>query len=464
MTIDVEPRPLGPDEQLLFLHIAKTAGTSLIRLLDQHFIEDELCPVDWPTRYLLREIKPEEIQRARFVRGHFEYNYVIKMFARPPRIMTMLRDPVERFVSEFEHIRRLVTGRERPPNTSFPPEVLDRDRILQERFKDVTEGRINKLEEFIERPDLTHWLTGSYIRVLGWKKKPSLAFKRITEMEFVGIAEDFSRSVELLCYLLGLPAPGKVWHLNAAPQARKRGGRWDLPPGVRRRIEEIVAGDLELYHVARDRFERDYALMKQSQQKRSFLPPHWIWPGGPKRKDFKYREIYFNFQRVPVGHGWLVGKRDPDLGILRFPQDGKPSRLFFALPPQRWRLQIGVWSPHEPWDVQLTINFNGHQTTNTLQPQGHQGLYVVDAEIAPEWIQTETWNELVLSWQMQKPSRWQQRVQKWLGKVKKLAPLRLSGEAGKDHFTKPSITTKFTEFAFRWIKFSPAENWTFDNV
>jgi len=451
--MEVEPRPLGADEQLLFLHIPKTAGTSLIRLLDQHFVEDELCPVDWPERYLLREIKAEEIKRARFVRGHFEFNYVIKMFERSPRVLTMLRDPVERFVSEFEHLRRIVTGEERPAGINLSNSVLERDKILRARYPEIADGRMG-LEEFLERPDLTKWLVGTYVRILGWWRKREVALRRVrTTFEFVGITEEFERSIELLSYLLGLPAPQQIWRLNRAPQQRKRGERWDLSADLRKRIEELVTQDMEIYVAARERFERDYAAMQKMKRQRRFYLTRWLWPGGPERRDDEISEIYFDFRRVPIGYGWQVGKRHPKAGIVRFLCQGTMGQLFFSLPSRPWRLQIGVWFPRGKSDGSLRAIFNHQSLSLPFISEGQAGYFIAEAALSAKLIHPNTWNHLTLQWQPKPVSG----PRAWLARGVYLL---------RRYFTWPFLQRIFSRLllpieeeknniAFRWVRFLP---------
>jgi len=60
------------NETLYFLHIPKTAGTTLINILDKYFPENKvLLDHDWQT--LLTNM-PIDFSKYQFVRGHFGYS------------------------------------------------------------------------------------------------------------------------------------------------------------------------------------------------------------------------------------------------------------------------------------------------------------------------------------------------------------------------------------------------------
>src|SRR5688572_13477555 len=103
---------IKPSDQVFFLHIPKTAGTSLAVLLEHHFDKNDIFPY-----YLTREwpgVSREVFRDSRYFRGHFYYDLLTKLLEKPPVTITMLRDPVERFISQFSQIKR-ANDLEMPP-------------------------------------------------------------------------------------------------------------------------------------------------------------------------------------------------------------------------------------------------------------------------------------------------------------------------------------------------------------
>ena len=87
------------DNQLVFIHIPKTAGTSLRYMIEPHFGVSEICPLY--NRGELEGVNSQYIERFPYIRGHIPYELMEKMLTRKRTWITMLRDPVERYISQF---------------------------------------------------------------------------------------------------------------------------------------------------------------------------------------------------------------------------------------------------------------------------------------------------------------------------------------------------------------------------
>jgi Sulfotransferase family len=94
---------LTPDEQLCFIHIPKTAGTTLTSLLNSKFHQSKICPAEvWSE---LVEIPPDRLHQYQLFRGHFFYD-INDLIPRKPVYITILRQPIERVISGYEFMRR----------------------------------------------------------------------------------------------------------------------------------------------------------------------------------------------------------------------------------------------------------------------------------------------------------------------------------------------------------------------
>ncbi len=96
-----------PDNGVAILvHVPKCGGTSIIDVFKETYGEDA-CLRDQKRKKgtgehgpKLEEIEPAELDNARFVAAHRPYG-LHRLFSRPALYLTVMRDPVDRFVSDY---------------------------------------------------------------------------------------------------------------------------------------------------------------------------------------------------------------------------------------------------------------------------------------------------------------------------------------------------------------------------
>jgi hypothetical protein len=100
---------LREDEALYFLHIPKTAGMTLSNLLDDFFGEDEIFPTHYLPDLSLHSELLHSVDDAqyRLYRGHFN-QYLFDVVTKPLSVITFLRDPIERTLSNIRYGLQLV--------------------------------------------------------------------------------------------------------------------------------------------------------------------------------------------------------------------------------------------------------------------------------------------------------------------------------------------------------------------
>lgn len=104
--------PNGADstgkEAVIFLHLPKTAGTTLNRLIEWEYPISEMYSVD-PVLFewsyaRLRNLPQRRLRKTRIFKGHMLFG-LHEVLPQPATYITVLRDPVERVLSAFYFMR-----------------------------------------------------------------------------------------------------------------------------------------------------------------------------------------------------------------------------------------------------------------------------------------------------------------------------------------------------------------------
>jgi hypothetical protein len=246
---------------VLFVHIPKTAGTSLNRILRLKY---GLWPPtnlfdlqttfgynqygDGPTERLekIASLHPAEAARIRLIHGHFGFG-IHEYVTRPYVYLTFLRDPVERVISSYHQLRR---GQQFDDDALSLADFLDQGERYFESFY-IDNGHVRALAGaqglHNNRP------FGTVRDDLLDQAKHNLK----TQPFFVGISERFDESLLLLKRAMGW----RTCYYARANVAPRRKRYDDVAPDVRARLRELTRYDQRLYDWACQHFEAQIKAM-----------------------------------------------------------------------------------------------------------------------------------------------------------------------------------------------------------
>jgi hypothetical protein len=220
---------------LIFLHIPKTAGTTLNRVIEWQYNPLAIFTMDpyriRATPERLRKLSEGRRRRLRMVRGHLYYG-IHEFLPQGGTYFTMLREPVARFFSSYYFIQR---------------------RPLHPMHRKVTTERIG-VEDFIRLTPRRQNLQCSLIAGI---KNDGTSDERVLdkakenlERSFgvVGISERFEESLMLM-------AKTFEWEIPFYENRKVSKTRPQIDPGAVEMIREHNRFDLELYEFGKTLFE-----------------------------------------------------------------------------------------------------------------------------------------------------------------------------------------------------------------
>lgn len=254
MSAVAQSRPI-----VLFLHIPKTAGTTLNKVVyanyDLRAVSNEKPEEQsWENQLLLfapdgiyhvrggfhgaisdadidsirRQIDPD---KAKVILGHFSFG-LHGIFARPSTYVTFLRDPIDRVVSLYHHCVRF-------QNDDFG--------VLSRRLS---------LGEFASQPGAAN----DQVRRLSGLEPGSTQQSSVIQQakmnlrkhfSFVGITERFDEAVLLLSRTLGW----RRIHYRPKLVNQEKPDKVALPPQVLETVAKANSLDMELFEYARELFD-----------------------------------------------------------------------------------------------------------------------------------------------------------------------------------------------------------------
>ena len=241
---------------IAFLHIPKTAGTTLNSILARQYLPHETHEImmrgmSWLVpgpaivpRPLIAFSKIRRLKSAlkggrkvRIVHGHFDLS-IRKALPADARLFTLLRDPVERAISHYYHYRR---------QTSDPIHALAMRSTLTEwvgacGLVEMDNGQTRRLAGEMNLP------CGCVTPGMLDRAKSNLA----RYFAVVGLTERFEESLVLLRREFNWPQA----RFPARNVGEDRPRRGEVGADALRAIENLNRFDLNLYEFACDLFER----------------------------------------------------------------------------------------------------------------------------------------------------------------------------------------------------------------
>jgi hypothetical protein len=269
--LQLEPPPV------YFMHLEKTAGSSLRRLLKMLYPSGQVLSV-WTPRDLTHA-SYAELPHFRCYLCHLGAGFYDLVGRTDLACVTLLREPVERTISHIYMRQRYFTEK----SLRYHPDQRERlARLSTGDLRTCLDDAliVHNLENFQCRQlgiayDYRSYFSGGNSVDIFWpfnvtalteshdiKQIAAQARQRLDGMAVVGITERFDESIAMLCDLVGVPPPAHPPRANIATQKAAvsiRSYRAKLEPDLVEQIEEMTRYDHELYTYAYELFEQQLA-------------------------------------------------------------------------------------------------------------------------------------------------------------------------------------------------------------
>ena len=241
-----------PNQRIFFVHIMKTAGTSLrqmflraLRNRDDLYPNDRdlrLLPNGWypPAVRLIDDMKNGRLRDFQILCGHYPSILGGQIFPEAHHTLTMLREPIERSLSMLAHWKRHVPGyRDSSFEELIEKRSFVRSHIANYQTKVFAFSAIEQCPDSVNAP-----LDIGPAEFAG-------AVEQVRSLSFVGLTERFDHSSLWIQKLTGLKFR-RTLHRNGR---RKGGQRLRARGTLEQRLIDLNEFDLKLYEVAREMFE-----------------------------------------------------------------------------------------------------------------------------------------------------------------------------------------------------------------
>ena len=210
----------------IFLHIVKTAGTSLRQTIRENYTDSEKYERD-EDNFNWSELTTKEQEEIKFIFGHLHFG-IHEQVKGKFKYITFLRDPVERVLSYYYYIL------ENPDNPAYSLVATKTlDQFIAEGAKNITSNQQAKI-------------------LCGPRDQANfdVACKNIqNHFSFVGLVEHYEKSLLFMSKQL-------KWKNTTCHNLNVTANKYTCSPSQRKAIEDLNQIDIQLYNWVRQRFHQ----------------------------------------------------------------------------------------------------------------------------------------------------------------------------------------------------------------
>jgi len=233
------------ESTVVFVHIPKTAGTTLHRIMERQYYSDNILSIHTPVENAaqvsrLQKLPTTKKQQIELIKGHTFFGWH-QLMSQPCLYFTLLRNPVERFISNYFF---LLKNKDHPFNQKLVEQKIPLEDFVNWTGEDNYQTRylaknIGEEDLDIKNRDCT-------------RQTLELAKKNLNEnFAVVGTVEEFDKTLLILKNTFGWD---NVYY-KVSNKNKQRPASSLIPQQTLDLIKEKNKLDLELYQHASESLE-----------------------------------------------------------------------------------------------------------------------------------------------------------------------------------------------------------------
>ncbi len=224
-------------DQVVFMHIGKTGGTSITRELINRFDMQSTIEIG---ESQFSQLEHMGLKEKKLIVGHIS-NDQLKHFSKNRFLFSMVRDPVDRVISTYYFAK------------NYPGTLTEDNRFIIDSANNYSLSDFLKIQDPRIQTAVCNQQTYAFAKdwTISQKRNENednileLALKNLELFNFVGIYELYDLSMQFLCHNLGfLPWPSQ----NILNKTAHRKKADEFPTDIINQIISLNKLDIELYN------------------------------------------------------------------------------------------------------------------------------------------------------------------------------------------------------------------------
>lgn len=211
-----ENETLEDPKRLFFMHIAKTAGSSVNALAQRHYPPNR-CVTHVESYHLRPDMDVLNLQDKLYVSGHvtLEVARRRRYIADGFKTFTLLRRPASHLLSHIAWVKRLGLPAYAKEYADHPVHIQELARMLNAMSLEEFIGRMGEIGHNLFDNAQTRYLANAFSCELG-DNHLALALNVLRGFDLVGVNEEFDQSMCVLARFMGWSEPAVMPRENVA--------------------------------------------------------------------------------------------------------------------------------------------------------------------------------------------------------------------------------------------------------